>query len=154
MIHETFLMLIKDKIETKNLWEEYLLFNDLNSVYTAKISYTYSRKSLFTKSKADRALTPSFANIMCRLQSFWCTCLTLYDLPKVSYGIFVSFRDGGSWGVWRKVALASYASDFENGNSFAGYWDYSAKKLVAIFFTDSSTCRLICPLYKENCCTS
>ena len=44
------------------------------------------------------------------------------------------FRDGGSWDVWRKTALASYASDFENGNFFVGYWDYSAKKIGSDFF--------------------
>ena len=85
------------------------------------------------------------------LRLFWCTCLTLYDLPKVSYGIF-KFSRWGSSGAWRKIALASYASHFENENFF--WWllrpwttHWYKKILVTNFFTDGPIYRLICPYY-------
>ena len=116
---------------------------------------TYSRKLRFSpKVKQWEPWNHHSPHIMCWLRSFWCTCLTLYDLPKVSYGI-LKFSRWGSWGAWRKIALASYASHFENENFF--WWllrlwttHWCKKILVANFFTDGPSYRLICPYYTPS----
>ena len=82
------------------------------------------------------------------MRSFWCPCLTLFDLPMASYGIF-KFLQLWPWGAWRKLNLASFANPFKSENFY--WWllrlwgTHWCKKSWYTLFTDSPKYGLMCP---------